>query len=102
MGAGVSHILACFYSSYFYLLIISSQLLTYLCRRRMRRMSALTEAMDGGSGGGQKQRSGSGVSYDVLSTLFNLDISNYSLPILHQFRQGTDEEDKHTSAGWRR
>ena len=57
--------------------------------------------MGGGSGGRRRQRSGSGVSYDVLSTLFYLDLSNYSLPILHQFRHGTDEEDKRARAGWR-
>ena len=68
----------------------------------MRRVSTLAEAMDRGSGGGRRQWSGSGVSYDVLSTLFYLDLSNYSLPISHKCRQGMNEEDKRDSAGWRR
>ena len=57
------------------------------------------EAMDGGSGGGQRQRSGSGVSY-IFSTLFYFYLSNYSLPISHQLRQGMDEEDKRVGVGW--
>ena len=64
----------------------------------MRKVNVLAEAMDGGSGGGQRQRSGSGVSY-IFSTLFYFYLSNYSLPISHQLRQGMDEEDKRVGVG---
>ena len=62
----------------------------------MRRVNVSAEAMDGGSGGGRRQRTGSGVSY-VLSTLFCLYLSTYFIPISHQIRQEMDEEDKHVT-----
>ena len=66
----------------------------------MRRVNVSAEAMDGGSGGGRRQRTGSGVSY-VLSTLFYLYLSIYFAPISHQIRQEMNEEDERVGVGRR-
>ena len=65
-------------------LTILSQLPTNLGRKPMRRAIASAEVMDGGSGGGQRQRTASEVSH-VLSTLF-IYLSNCFVPISLQFR----------------
>ena len=55
-----------------------------------------TEAMDGGSGGGQRQCTNVGVSY-VLARFysFNFRFSDYFVSISHQYRQMVDGEDTH-------
>ena len=74
MGAGVSYFLACFFSFYFQLLTILSQLLTNLGRRRMRRVNVGVGVGRGGRSGDDRGEFDTGIlRFISFSRIFPTD-----------------------------